>query len=198
VTWVKICGLTRPEDAEWAIECGADAIGFIFEPTSPRGLSPNDIDWISGLESPVPKTAVFGNYFEIDLSPFDVVQAIAPVPECGLAVTASIRPRSLDEAEACFAQAGMAKRLMIDAYSPSAFGGTGERADWHLAEEIVKRSPLPVILAGGLAPENAADAIQAVRPFGLDVSSGVESAPGVKDRAKISDFIAAVREFDSK
>jgi phosphoribosylanthranilate isomerase len=127
-----------------------------------------------------------------------VVQAIAPVPECGLPVTAAVRPTSLAEAEACFDEVGVAKRLLIDAYSPSAFGGTGERADWSLARQIVDRSPLPVILAGGLSPENAADAIQAVRPFGLDVSSGVESAPGIKDRAKISDFIAAVRAFDSK
>jgi phosphoribosylanthranilate isomerase len=185
MTWAKICGLTRPEDVEAALAAGADALGFVMEPTSPRfvgfgttlhHLAPEGIDAV----------AVFGAYRgEANLDGFRWAQCITgepPIP--------AIRTLRLGEGWTMPPGDGP---ILIDAFDPDSFGGMGRRVDWEAAAEIVQATNRRVILAGGLTPENVAQAIAVVRPYGVDVSSGVEASPGVKDAGKVREFIAAVR-----
>lgn len=187
MTRIKICGLTRQEDAELAAELGADLLGFIFEPTSPRFVGDPDWspEWLNRVD--VPKVAVFGVATHEAPSAFDFVQAHtwqfepahrfhvvrigseveAPIPDCDL--------------------------ILLDAYDRHAHGGTGKTIDWGIAAEFVCNCRKPVLMAGGLTPDNVAAAVEKVRPWGVDVSSGVESSPGIKDPAKLRDFFAAIR-----
>ncbi len=201
-TRVKICGITNLADALAAVAAGADALGFNFYAGSPRHLSLKTAAEISKQLPPfVMRAGVFVNADE-DL----VTRAIG---ECGL----SLLQFHGDETPEFCAQFGLMsmkafrirdaeslKQLpqfqtdayLLDAYSPEARGGTGEKFNWDLAKEAQKFGK-PVFLAGGLTPENVAVAVRTVRPFGVDVASGVESSPGKKDHAKIRAFIAAVR-----
>lgn len=185
MTWVKICGLTRRQDVEAALHAGADALGFVMEPTSPRfvgfettlhRLAPEGIDAV----------AVFGEYrAESNLDGFRWAQCIAgepPIP--------AIRTVRLSEGWTMPSGEGP---ILLDAFDPESFGGTGRQVDWEAAAEIVQATNRRVILAGGLTPENVGQAIAVVRPHGVDVSSGVEASPGVKDAGKVREFIAAVR-----
>lgn len=195
---VKICGLTRQADAELAAELGATALGFVFEPSSPRfvgdGWYP---DWLSGLG--VERVAVFGPYRPGVADRFDRFQATrwdGATPECPSRIhrIAAVRVRAGDTVESILAQVGDADRLLLDAYDPGGYGGMGRLVDWTLAAEVVRASPVPVTLAGGLTPENVAEAAAAVRPAMVDVSSGVEAAPGVKDEARLKAFFDALTE----
>jgi phosphoribosylanthranilate isomerase len=196
VTWVKICGLCRQEDAELAAELGADALGFVFEPTSPRYVGSPDWspDWLQGLWPEL--VAVFGPVRFLGLSSrFGTVQGVEWPEPGGQSVqirqpVLRVGPNALSELEGV---GNGAARIVLDAPHATAFGGTGNTVDWDLAAEIVAASSVPVVLAGGLRPENVAEAIRRVRPFGVDVSSGVESSPGVKDPAKLRAFFEAVR-----
>lgn len=194
MTRVKICGLTNPEDALWAAECGADALGFVFEPSSRRFVA--DQAWIHNDVKCGPfvaKVAVFARVEGIEFPGFDAVQAIEGSIESNriearriLAVPAGIDIRmyhDLDDFDA----------LLVDSISEDRHGGTGHLVDWERAAILVRESPIPVILAGGLNPENVSEAIRTVRPYGVDVSSGVESSPGTKDRTKVRDFIQAAK-----
>ena len=204
-TRVKICGITNLADALAAVAAGADALGFNFYEGSPRHVSLKTAAEISKRLPPfVMRAGVFVNA-DKDL----VTRAIA---ECGL----SLLQFHGDEPPEFCTQFGLMsmkafhirdveslKELprfqtdayLLDAFSPEARGGTGEKFNWNLAVEAQKFGK-PVFLAGGLTPENVADAMRKVRPFGVDVSSGVESSPGKKDHAKIRAFIAAVRKAD--
>ncbi len=190
VTRVKICGITRPSDGDKALEYGADALGFVMEPTSPRYVGANFeiMDYIRALGPYVTTFAVYGRVAE----PFPAVTLIQHVEgSCFHPHVLSLRMRAgeiltYQASEHC-------RALLLDAFDPHAFGGTGTTVDWMAAKVFVESTPLPVILAGGLNPENVASAIATVRPYGVDVSSGVESTPGVKDPAKMRDFIAAVK-----
>lgn len=192
--FVKVCGLTRPEDAELAIAAGADALGFVHEPTSPRCIAPEDVDWISGLAGAL-KVAVFGAAIPW-LAPetFDRVQGLSsldwPDPASFFQV---LRLRQGDAAASLLAGPIRGTAIVLDAHSEGAYGGTGRRTDWDLAAEIVELADRPVILAGGLTPDNVADAIRVVGPFGVDASSGLEASPGVKDPAKLRDFIRTAK-----
>jgi phosphoribosylanthranilate isomerase len=201
-TRIKICGITNLADAQAAVAAGADALGFNFYEGSPRHVSLKTAAEISKQLPPfVMRAGVFVNA-EADL----VTRAIG---ECNL----SLLQFHGDEPPEFCTQFGLmsmkAFRIrdveslkeipnyptdayLLDAYSPEARGGTGEKFNWNLAIEAQKFGK-PVFLAGGLTPENVADAVRKVRPFGVDVSSGVESSPGKKDHAKIRAFIAAVR-----
>ena len=201
-TRVKICGITNLADALAAIAAGADALGLNFYEGSPRYISLKTAAEISKQLPPfVMRAGVFVNADE-DL----VTRAIG---ECGL----SLLQFHGDEPPECCAQFGLmsmkAFRIrdeksleelpkfqtdayLLDAYSSDARGGTGEKFNWDLAIEAQKFGK-PIFLAGGLTPENVADAVRKVRPFGVDVASGVESAPGKKDAAKVRAFIQAVR-----
>ena len=186
MTWVKICGLTRPEDVEAALVAGADALGFVMEPTSPRFVG-----FATSLHRRVPEgavaVAVFGDYTaEANLDGFGWAQCITgepPIP--------TIRTLRLGEDWTMPPGDGP---VLLDAYDTDRFGGTGRQVDWEAAAKLVLATDRRVILAGGLTPKNVARAIAIVQPYGVDVSSGVEASPGVKDAGKVREFIAAVRD----
>jgi phosphoribosylanthranilate isomerase len=204
-TRVKICGITNLADAQAAVAAGADALGFNFYESSPRHINLKTAAEISKQLPPfVMRAGVFVNADE-DL----VTRAIA---ECNLSLLQfhgdeppefcaqfglmSLKAFRIRDAESLKELPKFATdAYLLDAFSPEARGGTGEKFNWDLAVEA-QRFGRPVFLAGGLTPENVADAVRHVRPFGVDVASGVESSPGKKDRAKIRAFIAAVRQAD--
>jgi phosphoribosylanthranilate isomerase len=204
-TRVKICGVTNLADAQAAVEAGADALGLNFYEKSPRHISLEAAAEISRQLPPfVLRVGVF-----VDAPEEFVLRAIA---ECGLTMLQfhgdeppefcarfglmSMKAfRIRDEKSLAELPRFQTDAYLLDAYSPEARGGTGEKFNWDLAVEAQKFGR-PIFLAGGLTPENVADAVRKVRPFGVDVSSGVESSPGKKNHAKIRAFIAAVRHAD--
>jgi phosphoribosylanthranilate isomerase len=201
---IKICGITNPDDAMAAVDAGADALGFVFYKSSPRYVHPDVVRrMVASLPPFVLPVGVFVNE---DLT---VVQDV--IDSCGLAVAQlhgeetaayceqvgrpvwkAIRLKNSGGFLALAEYKGRAgvRALLIDAYSASAHGGTGQKADWALAAEAARTAP--VLLAGGLTPENVGDAIRMVKPYGVDVSSGVEASPGKKDHHKVTAFIQAV------
>lgn len=210
--WVKICGITRLDDARVACEAGADALGFVFEPRSPRHLptAPHWHRWVAKIEG-VLRVAVFANWSNLPdtLDCFDALQWTPPTESALEAFLMSGQAPPLPlwvvfrfpqevPAESALLQirrlAGVAERIVLDSYHPNRFGGTGETHDWARARYLCAHSPLPVILAGGLTPDNVSEAIQQVRPFGVDVSSGVELSPGRKDAEKVRRFVALAKQ----
>ena len=205
-TRVKICGITRLEDARLAVELGAAALGFNFFRPSPRYLEPDAAREIIGRLPPfVTAVGVFAD--EVDgehvhrvaqQAGVAVIQLHGPrfpgpspvLEDCPLiravAVKSDFKPAEL---------AGLkANAFLLDAFDIALPGGTGKTFDWSLAREAKRYGT--IILAGGLTPENVGEAIRAVRPFAVDVASGVESAPGKKDPAKLRAFFAAVEEAE--
>ncbi|MBI4997667.1 MAG: phosphoribosylanthranilate isomerase [Rhodocyclales bacterium] len=204
-TRVKICGITREQDLAAAVAAGADALGFVFYPPSPRYLATQRA---AELVQRVPPFVVSVGLF-VDPEPDFVRRTLASVPLDLLQFqgdespafceqfgrpylkVARMRP-GLDLVE--FARAfASARGLLLDAYVEG-YGGAGQVFDWSL---VPGRLPLPVVLAGGLTAENVSGAIRQLRPWAVDVSSGVESAKGIKDAAKIAAFIAAVKNADA-
>lgn len=201
-TKVKICGITNPADAQAAVEAGADVLGFIFYEKSPRYVPLVNAAAISRPLAPfIMRVGVFVN------APEEFV--LSAIRECGLTLLQfhgdespefcgrfgimtmkAFRVHGLETLDQIPKYATDA--YLLDAYSSTTLGGTGEKFNWDLAVEA-QRFGKPIFLAGGLTAENVAGAIRKVRPFGVDVSSGVESAPGIKDHAKIKAFIAAAR-----
>lgn len=195
---LKICGLTRESDVDAAVAAGADAIGFVLWPGSPRAVSPARAATL-GRRLP-PWTARVG--VMVAPSRADAADAIVTARLTALQVHAVedlawledlsvpvVAVRSLDAAEAAATPAGVT--LMLDAHDPVRHGGTGRPIDWTRAAAIAAREP--IVLAGGLTPDNVADAIARVRPYGIDVSSGVEDAPGLKSPSRIAAFAEALR-----
>ncbi|HWA83769.1 MAG TPA: phosphoribosylanthranilate isomerase [Fimbriimonadaceae bacterium] len=211
MTRVKICGLTQTEDVEKAIELGADALGFVFEPNSPRYIGSRANDLIAAVEPYAICVGVYGQFHSVDRPHLNAVQftelggtasifssvGFGRMPPAikALRVTGREEPGlALKMAEDWLRQFRIEPRgLLLDAFDPEKHGGTGKRVDWEFAAEFVRLSARPVILAGGLTPENVAEAVEKVRPYAVDVSSGVEASPGVKDHAKMRDFIQAAR-----
>ena len=203
---VKICGITNEDDARAAIEAGADLLGFNTWPGTKRHIVLEDhAAWITTL--PVVKIALLVNATPAEMAataalPFiDALQfhGDEDAAECsraaafGKPLVKAIRAR--DAAAFANADAFSTEHILLDAHVPGAFGGTGERVDFALVREFQSQHPrLTLWLAGGLSPENVADAVRAVRPRVVDVSSGVETAPGRKDFAKMRAFVEAVRE----
>jgi phosphoribosylanthranilate isomerase len=192
---VKICGLCRRSDAELAIDCGADALGFVLEPSSPRNVG-DRLDWIGSLPAFPARVGVFGVYRQlVHRGLFDAVQAVEwetfndPSPRRihVLRVRAGQRADDLSDITV------NCSMVVLDAHHEGAYGGTGSKIDWDVAAEFVQRCPKPVVLAGGLTPDNVADAVRRVRPYAVDVSSGVEAQIGAKDALKVRDFIAAAK-----
>ena len=193
---VKICGITRQQDAEAAVDHGASAIGFIFWRGSPRFIDPyrarriakalppfistvgvfvnQPREYINGVASLVPLSVV---QLHGDESPAFAAQLSRPVMK---AITgresASEWPRQV--------------MLLVDVHDPVKRGGTGHVVDWTMAAGIARDRH--VVLAGGLTPDNVADAVGAVQPWGIDVSSGVESSPGIKDERRMAALFAAI------
>ena len=197
---VKICGITRPQDAERAIALGATAIGFIFWPSSPRRIGLEAARSIGRLvPASVLKVGVFVDAPAeelarmVDEAGLDAVQlhgSESPALVRGLEarVIKAVALGSPD-AEAQIAQ-WTGTTLLLDAHDPVRHGGTGRVVDWDRAAGLASRHE--VILAGGLNPENVAEAVRRVRPAGIDVSSGVEQTPGVKDLVKLAALFDAL------
>lgn len=210
--WVKICGLTSPDDARHALEAGADALGFIFVRESQRYLPAHALDWESWLptlQGPT-RVLVVSSSDELPASwkLFDVVQWVlrgevrAPTEYAEPPVPPVIPPDSLwlalrfppdwdadailDTLEGWQAHA---ERFVLDTYHPTQLGGTGLTQDWTRLQAVCARAPRPILLAGGLTPETVVAAIRTARPAGVDVSSGVEAAPGRKDPDKVRRFV---------
>lgn len=193
---IKICGITNVEDAKAAIGCGADALGFVFT-ESPRRISPEEVRLIANRLPPfVVKVGVFVNaplthlkrirdYCGLDAVQLhgeedsNYIRSVGP----GVIKAFRLNGKSLEVLPET--------TLLLDAYDPELRGGTGKQCDWRLARKIA-RDRL-VVLAGGLGPANVARAIQQVKPYAVDVSSGVEKEPGRKDHGKIASFIDNAR-----
>ena len=206
-TQIKICGLTRKEDVAAAVSLNVQALGFVFYAQSPRYVSPQQAqELIQSIPPSIAKVGLFVNataeqvgqvlaVAEIDLLQFHGEETPEYCRQFGLMSMKAFRIRdaeSLKELPKYPTEA-----WLLDAYSAENLGGTGEKFNWDLAVEAQKFGK-PVFLAGGLTPENVAAAVRQVQPFGVDVSSGVESSPGKKDHAKVRAFIDNVRRAEKK
>lgn len=206
MTRVKICGITQVEDAAAAVELGADALGFVFT-SSPRQITPETARSITDNLPPyVVRTGVFvGDDPRIpeivDFCGLDVIQLHSGY-SAGFAER--LQPRRIvlgvrmkDESSLSdIPGLRWATAVLLDAFSPDAAGGTGKTFDWALAQKASHLGK-PVILSGGLTPGNVQEAILRVRPYAVDVSSGVERSPGIKDREKMREFIERARSAET-
>lgn len=195
---VKVCGITRPEDLHASCAAGADALGFVFYAPSPRHVS---IEMAAQLVNALPPFVQSVGLF-VNANPAFIESVLASVPldllqfhgdetpaECaryGRPWIKAIRVKPGLDLLKCAADFGAARGLLLDAYMPGVPGGTGARFDWRL---IPDKMPCPIVLSGGLDPDNVAGAVNIVQPWAVDVSSGVEAAPGIKDAAKVAAFI---------
>ena len=203
MTKIKICGIKTVKDALAAMEAGADLIGFNFYPKSPRYIDVGvcrDIMSVMRKHGHVTYVGVFVNA--------SVEEVYATIETCGLSLAQLHGDETPEMLHALNGKAFKAFRgiplditgyerndapaLLVDAAVKGIYGGSGVTADWSAAAELAKKYPL--LLAGGLTPENVADAVRQVKPWGVDVASGVESAPGEKDAAKMSAFVKAVKQ----
>lgn len=207
MTRVKICGLTRVEDALVADQEGADAVGLIFAP-SPRQVTAHQAAQIERSLSPwITRVGVF-----VNPTMHEIERVLTKLRLDVLQLHGDETPEFADQVKAAF-RLGVVKGIrvrdaetlqrlddydvdafLLDTYVPGRAGGTGERFDWQLAIPLVEKHR--IILAGGLTADNVTDAVQLVRPYGVDVASGVEREPGVKDHRSVGQFIARVRDLE--
>jgi len=199
---VKICGITREQDLHAACDAGADALGFVFYEKSPRNVSAMAAAaLVRELPPFVQSVGLFVNadpaFIEavLETVPLDLLQfhgdeSPADCARYGRPYIKAVRVNRDTDLLKCAADFEDARGLLLDAYVPGVPGGTGERFDWSL---IPEKMPKAVILSGGLTPENVAEAVEQVRPWAVDVSSGVEMAKGIKDAHKIAQFIAKAK-----
>ncbi len=209
---VKICGITNLEDAQAALDAGAGLLGFNFYPPSPRFIQPKECARILDLlersgkrTAQVTMVGVFVNAAleevrgVLDACDLDLAQLAGDEPPEMLAALGERAFKTLRPADAAALEEALARypartappAWLLDASLPGAYGGTGRTANWNLAAGLAAREP--VLLAGGLTPANVRAAVLQVRPWGVDVASGVESAPGRKDREKMIAFVRAIR-----
>jgi phosphoribosylanthranilate isomerase len=205
-TRIKICGITRPEDALAACAAGADALGFVFHAPSPRNVAPEIArEIIAALPPFVTAVGLFVDREAADVErvaarvPLDILQFHGDeTPEfCarfGRPYLKAVRMRAGVDLLEYARRFAAARGLLLDAYVSGTHGGTGTRFDWSW---VPANLPLPMVLSGGLTPENVGEAVRALRPWAVDVSSGVEAAQGIKDPQRIRDFIAGVRSADT-
>ncbi|MFQ5840797.1 MAG: phosphoribosylanthranilate isomerase [Thermodesulfobacteriota bacterium] len=207
MTEIKICGITNLEDASYAAECGADALGFNFYAGSPRYVSPEDAkEIIEKIPDGITTVGVFVNH--------DALEVKKTAEFCGLdliqlhgdespgycrrfpssLLIKAFSPRDEDDLQKVSSYP--VRAILVDAYDPSRYGGTGKRSDWRLAVRVKETHPL--IIAGGLNPNNIREAIAIVSPHAVDVNSGVESLPGRKDPQKVRTIIEVVHGIDTK
>ncbi|QKT04597.1 phosphoribosylanthranilate isomerase [Ectothiorhodospiraceae bacterium 2226] len=209
-TRVKICGITRAEDAQAAARLGADAIGLVFFDPSPRAVSIEQAR--AAIRVLPPLMSVVGLFVDasaervrevldgvrIDLLQFHGAEAPAYCASFGVPYIKAVRMREDVDVAAearrySDARGSAARGLLLDTYSATTAGGTGTAFDWR---RVPREAELPLILAGGLTPDNVAQAVRQVRPYAVDVSGGVEAAKGVKDAAKMAQFIEEVNIGD--
>lgn len=202
---VKICGITNTGDALAAVDAGADALGFVFYTRSTRYIEPEAVGEI--IASLPPFITTVGVFVNAPLDEITRIQMVAPFQVCQLhgdetpEFCASVPMRAIkairvadnaaDKIDSDELASYPVAALLFDTRSEQGYGGTGMSFDWKLLKGV--ESPKPVILSGGLRPGNVAAAIKAVKPYGVDVSSGVEESPGKKDLIKIKEFIEAAK-----
>ena len=199
-TRVKICGITRRQDAEFSVEMGADALGLVFYPPSPRAVTVAQAqEIITGLPPFISLVALF-----VDAEPEEVKACLAALPigilqfhgdesaeyceQFNHPYMKALRMREGMDLKAEVGRYASASAILVDSYQPGVPGGTGQVFDWSLITDI----NMPLVLAGGLDAHNVAQAIEQVQPYAVDVSGGVEQAKGIKDNMKISDFMQEV------
>lgn len=206
-TRIKICGVTRAQDAQASAACGADAIGLVFYPRSSRAVT---VDRAADIVAAVPPfVSVVALFVDEPIAsierilsnlPIDVIQFHGEespefCQQFGRPWIKALRVKpDLDVGEQC-QRFSKARAVLLDSWQAGVVGGTGKTFDWRLAQ---KSLPLPIVLAGGLNDNNVGDGMRALRPAAVDVSGGVESAPGLKDVDRIKQFIAAVRAADQQ
>ncbi|MDZ7804226.1 phosphoribosylanthranilate isomerase [Thiohalophilus sp.] len=204
-TRVKICGITRPQDAIAAAQAGADAIGLVFYPASPRAV---EIDQAREIIVALPPfVTTVGLFVDADEAMIHQVLAALPLdllqfhgdesPEAcrhyGRPYIKALRMREEADVLGAAREYHDAAGLLLDTYQVGVPGGTGDSFDWR---RVPAHLTTPVVLAGGLTPENVAEAVITARPYAVDVSGGVESQKGIKDAYKIRSFIAEVERVD--
>ena len=199
--FVKICGITRAEDAEAAVECGANAVGFIFWPQSPRCVDVSLArDIVATLPREVTPVGVFVNQPADEVNRTAQQVGLGAVQLHGDEGANYVRVMSRPVIKAVALPSAMKSlafaswmddvRLLLDVHDPAKRGGTGRTIDWTLAAEIACERH--IVLAGGLTPDNVSEAIARVQPFGVDVSSGVEARPGIKDHGRLKALFEAI------
>lgn len=212
--WIKICANTSLADAQLAAEAGADAVGFVFAPSSRRVTAKQVAEIIPQLPAAIEKIGVF-----VDAAFKEIAVTVETAGLTGVQlhfgsepeVSAQLRQRfgaklrilgvvhfdaTASERAAALARDANVDALLVDSRTAVAVGGTGQTYDWNLASKILFQNSegrKPLVVAGGLNPGNVAEAIATLRPWGVDVASGVEAAPGRKDPPKVRAFVAAVR-----
>ncbi len=202
---LKICGVTSASDADRLIEMDVDALGFNFWPQSKRYLAPESAAWLRDLAGKTLRVGVFVNAAPeealrlieegiidaVQLHGDETPQDAAPYRDAGVPFIKAIGVKTL--ADLARASEYGARAILLDAHAPGIYGGTGEVFDWELASNFRRSHPgLPVILAGGIVPENAGLAAMSVQPAALDIASGAEISPGVKDFHKVAAFLASI------
>jgi phosphoribosylanthranilate isomerase len=202
-TRVKICGITRMQDAQVAIKAGCDAIGLVFYAPSPRFVSlENAAELVASIPPFVNVVGLFVNaeptYIEqvmrhvrLDLLQFHGDETASQCQQLEMPYMKAIRVTADTNLLQYAEEFKQARALLLDTYVEGVPGGTGQAFDWHIIPEAL---PIPVVLAGGLNPENVGDAIRQVKPYAVDVSGGVEIKKGIKDAAKIAAFMRGVSD----
>ena len=207
MTKIKICGIKTVNDAVAAMDAGADLLGFNFYPKSPRYIDPGQCRDIMAVMRKYAQLTYVGVFVNASLAEIQ-----ATMETCALTLAQLHGEETPAMLNALYGKAFKAFRgvplvlngflresapaFLVDASVKGTYGGTGVRADWSGAAQLAKE--YPILLAGGLTPENVANAIQHVKPWGVDVASGVESAPGVKDVSKIRAFVQAVKSLQTQ
>ncbi|MBL8050281.1 MAG: phosphoribosylanthranilate isomerase [Anaerolineales bacterium] len=206
MTKIKICGIKTIHDALAAMNAGADYLGFNFYPKSPRYIEKDAcVEITSVLKKDYPQIKLVGVFVNLSVDEIkDILQT------CSLDLAQLHGDESVEMLNELNGKAFKAFRggvdeklivknepaFLIDAQVKDVYGGSGVKADWNMASELAKKYSF--LLAGGLTPENVSDAVSRVKPWGVDVASGVESSPGVKDEAKMIQFVKSVRLAESK
>jgi phosphoribosylanthranilate isomerase len=206
--FVKVCGITNAKDADWAARCGASAIGFVFC-SSPRQVAPEEVRVIREelsphvlavgvfTEEPVARIREVAAYCGLDLVQLHGDPSPDICRHVGLPCIRAIRVRDERSLRSIHDYREAVHAVLLDAWDAERAGGTGRVFDWRLASRV-RCLGMPVILAGGLTPGNVGAAVSAVRPHGVDVSSGVEARPGVKDPALVRRFVMQARLRDER
>lgn len=204
-TRVKICGITRIEDGVQAAQLGVDALGLVFYAKSPRCVSTKQAQEIcESLPGFITTVALFLNPDEalvkqvlsdvnIDLLQFHGTESAEFCESFGKPYIKALGIKGVDDVDALFEQYASARSILLDSHGAGDAGGTGEVFDWFTIPEKLRRK---IILAGGLKPDNVAQAIEQVRPYAVDLSSGVESAPGVKEFDLMKRLIEEIKRVD--